>query len=151
MIGRARADAGKEVAVILYEFRERSWPATEKHRNIGRDSIVGRAVSGRDVGEIKRTPTRNTRREQPGFIGLRRDWLIYDGSASDNGERSRNLVVAVGDGPSERIGFTGVCDVVAEYDRCGSAYIAGVNKGKAVVSHRSCEPSISPNRVCGAQ
>ena len=137
--------------MILQEFGERSWPTAEKHRKIRRDSIVGRAVGGRDVGEIKRTPVWNARREQPGFISLRRDWLIRDGSASNNGERSRNFVVAVRDGPGERIGLTGVCDGVAEHDRCGGAYIAGVNKRKAVVPHRSCKPSISPNGVCGAQ
>ena len=92
--------------MILQEFGERSWPTVEKHWKIGRDSIVGRAVGGRDVGEIKRTPAWNARREQPGFIGLRRDRLIRDGSAYDNGECSRNLIVAVRDGPRERIGFT---------------------------------------------
>ena len=137
--------------MILQEFGERSWPTAEKHWKIGRDSIVGRAVGGRDVGEIKRTPAWNARREQPGFIGLRRDRLIRDGSAYDNGECSRNLIVAVRDGPRERIGFTDVCDGVAEHDRSGGTYIAGVNKGKAVVSHRSCKPSISLNGVCGAQ
>ena len=102
MIGCARADAGEEVAVILQEFGERPWFMAEKHREIGRNSIVGRAVGRRNVGEIKRTPARNARREQPSFKGFRRDCLIRDLSASDNGERSRYLVIAVSDRPSER-------------------------------------------------
>jgi hypothetical protein len=116
--------------------------------NIG--SIIGGAVGGGDVGEIKRAPAWNARREQPRFIGLRRDWLIRDSSSGDDGERSRDLVVAARNGPGERIGLTGVRDGVAEHDRCGGADVAGVNKWKTIVSHRSCKSSLSPNGVCGA-
>jgi hypothetical protein len=115
--------------------------------NIG--SIIGGAVGGGDVGEIKRAPAWNARREQPRFIGLRRDWLIRDSSSGDDGERRRDLVVAARNGPGERIGLTGVRDGVAEHDRCG-ADVAGVNKWKTIVSHRSCKSSLSPNGVCGA-
>ena len=55
--GWGRAGIGEEIPVILQELGERSWPTTEKHRKIGRDIVVGRAVGGRDVGKVKRTPT----------------------------------------------------------------------------------------------
>ena len=44
-----------------------------------------------------------------------------------------------------------MCGGIVENDRCGSTDIAGVDEGKTVAPHRSCEPSFTPNRVCGAQ
>ena len=71
--------------------------------------------------------------------------------AGNSGECSRDLVVAVRDGPGQGVCFTGVCGGIGENDRCGSADIAGVDEGETVAPHRSYKPSFAPNRICGAQ
>jgi hypothetical protein len=53
------------------------------------------------VGQVKRAPAWNARREQTGLEILRRDWLIHDRMACNSGERSRDLVVAVRDGSDQ--------------------------------------------------
>lgn len=102
-------------AMIFHKFRKRTWRAAEQHRKVGRYRIVGGRVGRGDMREIIRTPRRQSCREQPGFMGLRRDGLIRHRTAGDGGHRRRDIVIAIGGRPGERVGLAGIRHRIAQH------------------------------------